>query len=183
MQRLFRYRYPKLTLLGIMVILAYCLFSNEAFGDFILSLNGYAYFGMFIAGILFSLGFTAPFAVGFFILFNPDNLILAALVGGFGAFISDFLLFKLIRFSFMDEFRRLERTEPLKELIKLAEKDLSVRARHYLLYAFAGIIIASPLPNEIGITMLAGLSHIKPKIFAIISFTMNTLGILLMLCI
>ena len=49
------------------------------------------------------------------------------------------------------------------------------------MYAFVGILIASPLPDEIGVIMLAGLTKINFKILAIISFILNTLGILIIL--
>lgn len=183
MKRLFKYRYPKLTLLIVFSILAYFVFSDYRVGGFISNLGELKYLGIFIGGLLFSFGFTTPFAIGFFVIANPDNILLSALIGGFGAFISDLFIFKIIRFSFMDEFRRLEKTKPLKEIIDLAEKDLSYRFRHYLLYVVAGIIIASPLPDELGVTMLAGLSHIKPWAFSLISFTMSSIGILIMLLI
>jgi uncharacterized membrane protein YdjX (TVP38/TMEM64 family) len=63
------------------------------------------------------------------------------------------------------------------------QKDISARFRHYLVYAFAGLIIASPLPDELGVALLAGFTHIKPWKFAIISYVCNTLGILIMLLI
>lgn len=137
--------------------------------------------GIFIAGFFFSFGFTTPFAIGFFITLNPDNLFITTILGGFGALLADLVIFRIIKFSFMDEFKRLEKTEPLKGTIKLAEKDLSTRVRHYILYFLAGIIIASPLPDELGVSMLAGLSHIKSSIFSIISFLMNSLGILIII--
>lgn len=170
-------------LLLILSVVAYFIFSNSIMGEFISSLGELKYFGIFIAGLLFSFGFTTPFAIGFFVVSNPNNLILAAIVGGMGALVSDLFIFNLIRFSFMDEFRRLEKTKLLKEIIELADKDLSYRFRHYLLYAIAGIIIASPLPDELGVAMLAGLSHIKPWAFSLVSFVMNSLGILVVLLI
>jgi len=182
-KRLFKYPYPKLTLLIIFSIFSYLIFSDSNVESFVSHLGELKYLGIFIAGLLFSFGFTTPFAIGFFVIANPDNLILAAGIGGFGAFLSDLFIFKVIKMSFMDEFRRLEKTKPLKEIIYLADKDLSVRFRHYLLYVVAGMVIASPLPDELGVSMLAGLSHIKPFSFALISFTMNSLGILVMLLI
>ena len=51
------------------------------------------------------------------------------------------------------------------------------------MYAVAGLIIASPLPDEAGIILLAGLTKIKASILAPISLAMNTLGILILLLI
>ena len=57
------------------------------------------------------------------------------------------------------------------------------RIKKYLIYSFAGLVIASPLPDELGITLMAGFSKIKPLKLFLISFTFNTLGIIVMLLI
>jgi len=48
---------------------------------------------------------------------------------------------------------------------------------------YLGILIASPLPDEAGVIMLAGLTKIKSNVFAILSFSLNTAGILILLLI
>ena len=58
--------------------------------------------------------------------------------------------------------------------------NFSRRFRIYLLYAFAGLIIASPLPDEVGVMMLSGLTSINTKTMILISFLFNSLGILIM---
>jgi hypothetical protein len=50
-------------------------------------------------------------------------------------------------------------------------------------YVLAGILIASPLPDEAGITMLAGFSKISEKAIIGISFVLNTVGIFILLLI
>jgi len=52
-----------------------------------------------------------------------------------------------------------------------------VLIRHYLLYVFAGIILATPLPDEVGVSMLAGLTTIKPMKLAIIGFILHSAAI------
>jgi len=183
MKRLFKYPYPKLTLLVILSILAYFTFSNDSINSFIGSLDNFGYVSSFVFGLLFSFGFTTPFSIGYFVTAQTHNIFVSAILGGFGALLADLFIFKIIRMSFMDEFNRLERTMPLREIINLAKKDLSLRMRHYILYIFAGIIIASPLPDELGVSMLAGLSHIRTIKLAIISFIFNTLGIFVLLLI
>ena len=178
MKRLFKFKYTKLTLLTIFIILAYVTFTNDAIQTQVSQLERYSYIGIFIAGLLFSFGFTTPFAIGFFLNASPENIILAAIIGGVGAMISDLLIFKLIRVNFMDEFYKLKNTKPLKELRKEINNKIKTKIKVYLLFFFAGIIIASPLPDELGVSMLAGLTHIKTHIFVAISFIMNTIGIL-----
>ena len=181
MRRLFKFRYPKITLLILLSIISYFIFSNATVERVIEGLNGLSYVGIFIAGMFFSFGFSTPFSVGFFIVAAPENIFYAAAIGGFGAFLSDMLIFKLIRFSFMNEFKRLEKTALFVELHQLMHSRLLSKIRVYLLFAFAGIVIASPLPDEVGVSMLAGLTHIKMWALGLISFVMNFIGILIML--
>ncbi|MDO8467559.1 MAG: hypothetical protein Q7S56_01260 [Nanoarchaeota archaeon] len=176
----FHFPYKKLFILIVLAILAYIIFRNPEVQSFVSSLGSLKYLGIFIAGMLFTFGFTTPFAVGFFIILNPSNPFLVAIIGGIGALLGDLLIFSFIRFSFMDEFKRLEKTRVIMSLRKEMKLHLSHRIRLYTLYTLAGIIIASPLPDEAGVIMLAGLTHIKIKIMAVISFTFNTLGILIM---
>ena len=167
--------------MGLTIILAYYIFSQPAITAFFSTLGHLSYPGIFIAGLLFSFGFTTPFAIGLFIAINPSNIYLAAILGGFGALISDLLIFSIIKISFQDEFERLEKTKFFKKISNLIKNNINAKLRFYLLYIFAGFVIASPLPDEIGVTMLAGLGHIRPLPFAILSLIFNTLGILFIL--
>lgn len=177
MKRLFKFKYPKLFLLILFSITAYVVFSDARIQALVVSLGELSYLGIFIAGLCFSFGFSTPFAVGFFLIAQPENLWLAALVGGMGALISDLLIFKLIRFSFMDEFERLEKTALVRKVSDVLSTKPLHKVKIYLLYLFAGIVISSPLPDELGVSMLAGLTRINIHTLAAISFVMNTFGI------
>ena len=183
MKRLFKFKYPKILTYIITIALAYIIFKNPNVNSFVSHLGKLSYLGVFIAGILFAFGFTAPFSVGFFITLNPSNILLAGVLGGFGALLSDLFIFKLIRFSFMDEFKILEKTKLYKEIYHIAHKTIHGKIKIYLTYVFAGILIASPLPDEFGVAMLAGLTKIKTHILAILSFLLSTIGILIILLI
>jgi len=180
---IFKFRYPKLTLLAFSALLAYYIFTYAINQDSIQGINSLGYLGAFAAGVLFSFGFTTPFAIGIFITIGYDNIFLTAIVGGAGALLSDLLIFRIIKVSFMDEFKQLSKSPPFKVISNLIEKDLSKKIKIYLLYAMAGIIIASPLPDEVGVSLLAGLTTIRIEKLAIISFLMNTLGIFILLMI
>lgn len=183
MKRLFKLKYPKTILLILCIFAAYIIFSNSAITEIISHSGSFGYLGSFIAGLFFSFGFTTPFSIGYFLQLNPENILVNALIGGFGAMISDLFIFSVIRFSFLDEFNKLEKTKPIKYISNLIDKSFGHKIKSYLLYIFAGIIIASPLPDEVGVTMLAGLSKIKPISLGILSFIFNSLGILIILLI
>lgn len=183
MKRLFKFRYPKLFLLVVFSIISYFIFSNGFVNAWIENLGGFGYWGIFIAGICFSFGFSTPFAIGFLLVSNPSNILVAAFIGGVGALISDLFIFKMIRFSFMDEFLRLKKSRPIVEVNKILDSSWIHSVKNYLLFAFAGLVIASPLPDELGVSMLAGLTRIRIGILAVISFIMNSFGIFIMLLI
>jgi len=175
------FRYPKIFLLVLCIIAAYFIFSNPLVQSYIAHLNQLGYFGVFIAGMFFTFGFTTPFSTGFFIVLNPDNILLAGLLGGLGALLGDLFIFNFVRMSFMDEFERLKKEKLSVKIGQFIDTNLSQKIKLYLMYAFAGFIIASPLPDEAGIIFLAGMTNISQKVLIPISFIFNTLGILVLL--
>lgn len=178
-------KYPKITIFVIAIILAYLTFTIPGVRQFVsnLSLDSLGYIGILIAGILFALGFTSPFAVAFFIVLEPSNLLLASLVGGIGSLISDLSIFEFDKLSFEDEFRKIKKSKISKKISFLIKKTLGKKAHIYLTYLIAGIFIASPLPDEFGVTMIEGSTEINVKIFTIICFILHTLGMFIILSI
>ncbi len=177
----FKIKYPKLFLLLLIIIFSYWFFSKQEVSNFIKSLGSLGYFSVFISGMLFSFGFTAPIATGFFLVIGKQNIILSALIGGIGAMISDLLIFRFIKTSFKEEFQKLGKEKFNLKIKKVSEKIISKQIKIYLTYIFAGIILASPLPDEIGVTLLSGITEIKEKILLILGFLLNTLGIFIIL--
>lgn len=182
-KKILTFKYPKLLLMIILILFAYSLFTRPFISEWIETFNSFSYFGVFIAGILIAFGFSAPFGIGLLIKLNLSNVLLATILGGIGGMIVDLIIFKTAKLSFMDEFKRLEKTKVIKKIEDIVKKNKHVVVVHYLLYIFAGLLIATPLPDEIGISMLAGLTTIKPVPLAIISFLLHSLFIFLMLLI
>src|SRR3989338_9625415 len=115
MKKLFRFKYSKILFLFVMIVLSYLMFRNPSISSYLSHLGGLGYLGIFIGGILFAFGFTAPFSVGLFISLNPTNIWIAGIIGGFGALISDLLIFKFIKISFEDEFRKIRKSKQIKK--------------------------------------------------------------------
>jgi len=188
---LFKFRYSRLMLFVVAIILAYVLFRNPEVENFVSGLGNLSYLGVLIAGFLFSFGFTAPFAVGFFVTLNNNNLVLNGLIGAFGAMISNLLIFSLVRFSFKQEIFALEkeikkdikRVEFMRETEDLISNVIGSKIKHYLMYIFIGIVIASPLPNEVGDALLTGMRKINLLVLAFLSFVLSFIGIIILLAI
>lgn len=179
----FRIQYPKLALLVTSFVLSYMLYAHGAFDALPELFKGMGYLSVFLAGMLFSIGFTAPFGLFMLIEMAPQvHPLLAALVGGLGALIIDLIIFEAARLSLHDELKRLMAAGWFRTAIKLLyHEQFPERARTYLLWSVAGLLIASPLPDEIGVTMLSGVGSINFKRLTILCFTMDTLGILVVL--
>lgn len=171
-------RYPKFLLLFITFLIAYLLFyerNYQPFQDFIVGLG---YSGTFVAGILFVYGFTAaPATAIFLILAQHQNIYLASLIGGLGALIGDLFIFSFIRYSLDDEIKKLKKE---KIVLYINHKTPNI-FKKYLAPVIAGFIIASPLPDEIGVSLLAASKSISLKVFSVISYVLNTVGIFVIL--
>ncbi|MFA5358057.1 MAG: hypothetical protein WC308_04020 [archaeon] len=178
----FRFKYPKIFLFALCIIFSYFIFSNYPLDNFLAHLGNWSYLGVLFAGVLFSFGFTSPFSAGLLIVMHPENIFLAAIIGGFGCLLGDMAIFKFVKFSFNQEFSRLKREKPFLFMKRITKGIIKPKLQNYLLFAFAGFFFASPLiPDEAAVTLLAGLSSMSAKKIAIISFICNTTGIFALL--
>ncbi len=178
------HKYPKLLLLVCSFVLAYFLYHVGALDWLGQHLNGHGYVSVFLGGLLFSFGFTTAFGIAIFIEMAPHvNPVYAALIGGLGALLSDLCIFNLLRFAtFHDEVHRLKSMRLFLWLRSmLHHESVSERMRKYLLWSFAGLVIASPLPDEFGVTLLSSVTELKERQFAVICFAFNMLGIFIIL--
>lgn len=82
MKKWFKFQYPKLLIFILTILIAYILFKNPVIYNFLSSLGKLSYLGVFITGMLMAFGFTAPIAIGLFIVLTPQNILLASLIGG-----------------------------------------------------------------------------------------------------
>jgi hypothetical protein len=179
-------KYPKLLLLILTFLVAYILFYGKTyplFNKFIISTG---YLGSFILGMFFVYGFTAAPATSILlILAKEQNIFLAALIAGFGALVGDLILFKFIRysFSFTDEIKGISHEKVYVYLSGKINNQMPSLLKKYLAVIFAGFLIASPLPDEVGVSLLAFSNKISTKLFSILAYSLNTIGIFIILVI
>jgi uncharacterized membrane protein YdjX (TVP38/TMEM64 family) len=175
-----RFRYPKFFFLAITFIFAYIILAGSdltGFRDFVISMG---YFGAFISGIMYAYSFTAaPGTAILLILAARQNILVTGIVAGVGALLADVIIFRFIRHSFADEIERLSKES---FFIKIAQK-LPKLVDMYIVPVIAGVIIASPLPDEIGVSMLASCRTISVRTFIVLSYVLNTVGIFVVLVI
>lgn len=133
------------------------------------------YIGSFIAGIFFTSAFTtAPATAAFVELAQFNSVIIMALLGGLGALAGDLIIFCFVKDRFSSDIRYLLALKGKQRLHFIFHRKLF----RWISVFLGALIIASPLPDEIGIALL-GMSKIKNRHFVIVSFVLNTLGILI----
>ena len=172
-----KFKYPKLALLFTTYILAYILFVDRKELPFRQLLIDSGYLSMFISGVFYAYGFTAAPAIAFIVILSKRlNLFAAGIVGGLGALLGDFLMFEFIRFSFKDEIEKLSK----ERIVLWTGTHIPAKIKRYLFLLLAAVMIASPLPDEIGVSLMAA-SNISPRNFTWIDYLLNTSGIFVIL--
>lgn len=167
-----------LGIIALSVFVAVIIIKTGILPHFIQQLGSYNIIGAFIAGMFFTSVFTtAPALATLGELGLVHNPFMIAIIGGAGAVIGDMIIFRFVRDRFSEDIREVFRiAKPSDRLKKLAELQFF---RWFILF-FGGIIIASPLPDEIGISLL-GMAKVPTRWFIPISFIFNTIGILVVI--
>lgn len=129
--------------------------------------------GNFITGFFFTSAITVgPATAALAALSRTQPIFIIALVGALGSVVGDFLIFKFVRSRITDDFLALvERPK----LIRLAH-ILHLEIFRFFLPFIGALVIASPLPDEIGLAMM-GVSKMANKKFFLISYIANFFGI------
>lgn len=170
------WKYKNLTFVFLGIIIAIILSRIEAFHTFLLNLGGFGYIGAFIAGILFVSTFTvATGAVILLVLAERLSPIEIGIIAGLGAVFGDFTIFRFLKDNLTSE---LESIYNHLNGDHHFEKVLHSKYFSWTLPVIGAIIIASPFPDELGVSLM-GISKMKTYQFLIISFLLNAIGIFL----
>ena len=139
------------------------------------ALGSLGYLGAFITGIFFVSTFTvAPAAVVLFHLANNLNPFEVAVLSGLGAVVGDYIIFQFVRDRVLEELKPLFRKWTGSRISRLVHTPYFA----WLLPVIGATIIASPLPDELGVSIL-GIAKMNRWHFLILSFFLNALGIFL----
>jgi len=164
-----------LALVVFSVLIAIILAKTGVLQDLITSTKEMRFIGSFIAGIFFVSVFTAaPATVVLGEIAQSNSVITVAILGGLGALIGDLIIFRFVKDRVSEHFNyliKISRSERFFSIFKL-------KLFRWIIPFVGALIIASPLPDEIGVTML-GLSKMKNSYFILLSFVLNSAGVLI----
>lgn len=157
------------------VLIAVILAKTGVLENIIASTQGARFIGSFVAGILFVSVFTAaPATVALGEIAQSNSVIAVAFIGGLGALVGDLIIFRFVRDRVSQHFSYLVKISKAERLVAVFRLKLF----RWIILFIGALIVASPLPDEIGLAML-GLSKIKTSVFILLSFLLNATGILI----
>lgn len=169
------WKYKNTFMLALSLVAFFYLARTPLVDSVIKHIGSLGYLGAFITGIFFVSTFTvAPAAVILFHLADTLHPIEVALLAGLGAMLGDYIIFR-----FMKD-RVFEELMPLIQKMHTPKIKILFKSPYFawVLPVFGAFIIASPLPDEVGVGML-GLTKIKRWQFFALAFSLNAVGIFL----
>ena len=163
-----------ISIVALSVLIAIILMKTGVLIDILASSKKLELFGSFIAGMFFTSVFTAaPATVVLAEIAQINSVIWVALFGGIGAMIGDLIIFRFIKNRLSEDILYLLKKSKSERLVPI----FRLRIFRWSIAFLGALVIASPLPDELGLMML-GFSKMKTSLFIPISFLFNSLGIL-----
>jgi len=161
--------YNTLAILFIFLLTIYLALSG-LLQEFLLSLGKYGYIGGFISGMLFTYGITTPLAMAaFFILSKILDIWLLTFLGAIGGVITEYTIYRFAR-------NEVGKTIKIYKNKKIKFPEIKSKLIHKLSPLIAGIIIASPIPDEL-VAILFATEKYEIKKFLILTFIFKFIGI------
>ena len=170
-------KHQNLFLLGFGIFIAIVLSQLPLFQHFLANLGTFGYFGAYLAGLLFTSTFTVATG-GVMLLALAKTLPPLALIpiGALGAITGDILMFIFVKDDVSQEITPIYQ----KIMGNHFKKILHSRYFAWTLPVIGAIIIASPLPDELAISLL-GIAEIPLRQFIVFSFASHLIGMLLII--
>lgn len=170
-----KHHHNNIALLVISLLFAFIISRLPFFGEIVKNIGSLGIFGAFLSGMLFASTFTV--ATGGLLLINlantlnPFGLVFA---GACGAVFADLLIFYFVKDNVTAEVTPIYEKFLAHHHLK---KILHTRYFSWTLPVLGALIIASPLPDELGVSLM-GISAMTIGRFALISFLSHTLGMI-----
>ncbi len=168
-----KHTYTNLLLVALGFTAAILLAKTPAFAAFLLGLGGYAYLGAFVAGVLFVCTPTAAIGAVMLVVLSKDLPILGVcLIAGIGAVVADLGMFHIVKDGLLEELEDIYNELHGRKLSHIFHS----KAFRWTLPVLGAMIIASPLPDELGVGLM-GISKLSVWRFAGLSWVLNSIGI------
>ena len=165
-----------ITIVLLSVVVAGVLVKTGVISDFLRYSEKLEFLGSFIAGMFFTSIFTtAPAIVTLGEIARENSILPTALFGAIGAVVGDLIIFRFVRDRLSEHIVELVKHQGSGKRIKALFR---LRFFRWFTFLLGGLIIASPFPDELGISLL-GFSKMRLLWFIPLSWVANFIGILI----
>lgn len=169
--------YPFITGFVCSIVVAVLLYATGTLHELTRAMGSFGYIGGFIAGMAYAFTFTTAAAAFLFLeLGEALDPIPAIVIGGLGAMVGDLLFYWLLNNGIKKEVKAFFIAMIPGKRLKRMERFTKRRIFAWTVPFLASLLIASPLPDELGIALFSVINF-KPKYLAFISFVLNMIGI------
>ncbi len=174
---LYNWRYKNTSLLAVSVIILIIFADHAIVRGIVGGFSSLEYLGIFLAGLFFVSTFTVvPATLLLTELSKSFGYWETVLIATLGSIVGDFLIFRFVKSAIADEFRQMFSVLSKEQHIKqLFHSPFFI----WLTPVVGAILIASPLPDEIGVSLL-GITKMSNKKFLIIATVLDFIGISLL---
>lgn len=163
-----------LGIIALSVFLAVGLVKSGTLESFLTVSRESRIIGSFFGGMFLVSAFTAaPALVAIAEIARANSIWLVALFGGLGALIGDLLIFRFVKDTLANDVLYLIQKTKSRRLFHI----FHLRIFGWIIPLLGAVIVASPLPDEIGLAMM-GISKLRISIFIPLIFALDFLGIL-----
>ncbi len=171
------WKYKNTALLILSIAFLVYFLDSSFIQFFIKNIGRFGYVGSFISGMFFVSVFTvAPASAIIFDIAKTLNPYLVALFAGIGGVLGDYIILRILKDGVFEELVPIFKKINKSFLGTIFESPFFT----WLIPIVGALIIASPLPDEIGISLM-GLSKIKNWQFILITFLLNSIGIFIII--
>lgn len=163
-----------LTVVAAGIVLAVLFLTTDVLVRIIDASRVIGWFGSFVAGLFFTSAFTtAPAIVALGGIAQQGSVFFTALFGALGAVIGDMVMY---RFFSDDLSVHINELLGYQKGYRRVRHLFRLKSMRWFTFMVGGLIIASPLPDELGVGILS-LARFRIHYFVPISFTFNFIGI------
>lgn len=167
-------RYKLLSIFLVSVMVAIFVAENDYINGILHNLGQFGYVGALVAGFLFVSTFTTVTSIVVIGILAQDlNPIALALIGGVGAMLGDLVVYRFLKNNVDKELMLVFGEEGEVH----AKKVLKSKYIAWTLPIIGALIIASPLPDELGLGLM-GFSKMSETKLMLVSYISNAFGIL-----
>jgi hypothetical protein len=162
-----------IVMIAVGIVIAIIFVKTGVIDIVVNAVKDYYILASFIAGVFFTSVFTISLSsVSLMHIAETAPIGGVVLFGALGALCGDLILFFFIRDRFARDIMKTMKPSTVRHILH----SLHFGFLKWLSPVVGALIIASPLPDEFGITLL-GMSKVKTFVLIPISLTMNMLGI------